>query len=487
MPAHYGDVYQKAHVAFYLAITILACMLCLTHLRSAMLVVTIIGGTSFLGYFATSGIQSLIIMATSFFPVIIATAVISLIQNRDFAHMVDARQRISHLAHYDMPTGLPNRASFNDELERRLATPGTLTGLLYIDLDGFKLVNDTRGHWIGDLLLVEVAKRLRAVSNAPAMLVSRLGGDEFAVLVPHGNVDEAKAHADRIIEAVSANYDFGHGSITIGASIGIALAPQHGDTAESLFARSDIALYAAKEAGKGNARTFTFCMETRIQERARLEGELREALQDRDDLFVFYQPIVSIETGEITAREALVRWQHPRRGWISPAEFVPVAEQFGLADTLGAFVLETACREAASWEDDARIAVNISATQLGKGTLHGYVREALTASDLSPDRLELEVTETALLDNERDIIADLRRRDRRTTRLPSQRGLRRSAGLSVRPPRAEQPGCAENRAPQSRAEERAGGLTALCHALTGRRCQSRSRSGHPVHANPHSS
>lgn len=405
----HGDAYQKAHVAYYLAITILACMLCLTHLRPAMLSVTAIGGAAFLGYFAFSGILSLVIMATSFFPVIIATAVIGLIQNRDFARMVDARERVSHLAHYDMLTGLPNRASFNDELERRLATPGNPIGLLYIDLDGFKLVNDTRGHGIGDLLLVEVAKRLHAACDAPAMFVSRLGGDEFAVLLPHGDVEKAKVHADRIIEAVSASYEFGHGNIKIGASIGIALAPQHGDTAENLLARSDIALYAAKEAGKGNARLFTPSMEIRIQERARLEEALRETLQDRENLFVFYQPIVSIATGEITAREALVRWHHPLRGWISPGEFVPVAEQFGLADALGAFVLETACREAAGWGDRARIAVNISATQLGRGTLHGYVLAALVASGLPPNRLELEITETALLDNERDIIGELRR------------------------------------------------------------------------------
>ena len=404
----YGDASQKAHVAFYLAITILACMLCLTHLRPAMLSVTVIGGVTFLGFFASSGILYLTIMATSFFPVIISTALIGLIQNRDFARMVEARERVSHLAHYDMLTGLPNRASFNDELECRLATPGSLVGLLYIDLDGFKLVNDTRGHGTGDQLLVEVGKRLRSVCNAPSMLVSRLGGDEFAVLLPHGDVEEAKAHADRIIEAVSANYDFEHGNITIGASIGIALAPRHGNTAESLLARSDIALYAAKEAGKGNARLFTPSMESRIQERAHLEEALLETLEHREDLFVFYQPIVSIETGEVTAREALVRWHHPLRGWISPAEFVPVAEQFGMADALGAFVLETACREAAGWEDRARIAVNISATQLGRGTLQGHVLAALVASGLSPNRLELEVTETALLDNEHDIIADLR-------------------------------------------------------------------------------
>ena len=224
-----------------------------------------------------------------------------------------------------------------------------------------------------------------------------------------GEVEDASVHASRIIEAVSAPYDLGHGPITIGASIGVALAPHHGDSAENLLARSDMALYAAKETGKGKARLFTYSMENRIQERALLEEKLREALRDREDLFVFYQPIVSIETGEVTAREALVRWHHPLRGWVSPAEFVPVAEQFGLADALGAFVLETACREAAGWQDGARIAVNISATQLGKGTLHDYVLAALVATGLSPNRLELEVTETALLDDERDVIADLRR------------------------------------------------------------------------------
>lgn len=170
-----------------------------------------------------------------------------------------------------------------------------------------------------------------------------------------------------------------------------------------------MALYAAKEAGKGNTRLFASKMEGRLKERVRLETTLRAALRERDGLFVFYQPIVSIETGRVTAREALVRWHHPKRGWISPAEFVPVAEQCGLADALGVFVLETACREATSWKDRARVAVNISATQLGKGTLHEYVLAALGAIGLSPNRLEIEVTETALLDNEHDVIGDLRR------------------------------------------------------------------------------
>jgi len=533
----YGDDYSRGYIAFYQAITILSCMLCLTQLRKAMLSVAVIGGIGFVSFFALSGVESLAIRALAFFPVVMAMACISLIQNRDFARMVDARtaarrkqeeqsrllrmiddmpvavmtvepdtlkinyanetskalirqiehllpiraddligtsidvfhkhpqhqrriladpanlphnaritlgtevldlkvsaitgsdgaflgpmltwalvtkqaeaeNRIRHLAHYDTLTGLPNRTTFHGELESRLATPGNLAGLLYIDLDGFKLVNDTRGHGIGDMLLGEVAKRLRSACSAPAMFVGRLGGDEFAVLVPHGNAEESHAHAARIIEALSVPYEFGHGNIEIGASIGIALAPIHGGNAQTLLARSDIALYSAKEAGKGKAALFAAEMENRIQERVRLEAKLRKALRDREGLFVFYQPIISIETGAVTAREALVRWHHPNRGWISPAEFVPVAEQCGLADALGAFVLETACREAAGWEDGARVAVNISATQLGKGTLPDAVLAMLVATGLSPSRLEIEVTETALLDDEHDVIGDLRR------------------------------------------------------------------------------
>lgn len=533
----YGDDFGKSHVAFFMAVTILTSMLCLTQLRMAMLHVAIIGGAFFLSFFAFSGIMPLVLMVASFVPVLVATAIISLVQNRDFARMVDARtaarrreaeqsrllrmiddmpvavmtvqpdtlkisyanerskdlirqiehllpiragdllgtsidifyklpqrqrrmladpselphnarvrlgaevldlkisaitgsdgvylgpmltwalvtreveaeERIHHLAHCDTLTGLPNRISFHSEMEKRLSKPGDKACLLFIDLDGFKLVNDTRGHGIGDILLGEVARRLRSACSDPAMFVGRLGGDEFAVILPHGDADQAQDQARAIIQSLSAEYEFGHGSIEIGASIGIAIAPVHGSDAGSLLARADMALYAAKAAGKGKVRLFAPKMETRIQERVRLEARLRVALRDRQGLFVFFQPIVSIETGEVTAREALIRWHHPDRGWIPPAEFVPVAEQCGLADTLGAFVLETACNEAMRWEDEARVAVNISATQLGKGTLHDCVLKALVASGLSPNRLEIEVTETALLDDEHDVIGDLRK------------------------------------------------------------------------------
>lgn len=323
---------------------------------------------------------------------------------------VEAEDRIRQLAHYDTLTGLANRANFRDKLEAALAVNRTALGLLFIDLDGFKLVNDTKGHRIGDELLMQVADRLRDVCSTKGMTIGRLGGDEFSVFVPDASTATLEDLATRIIEALSVVFTLEQGhQVQIGASIGIAIAPIHANGSETLLARADIALYAAKNAGKGTFKMFSDDMESRIQERAHLQAGLRAALQDNEGLFVFYQPIVDARTKKVTAREALVRWHHPQRGWISPAEFVPIAEQSGLIDQLGEFVLNTACREAAGWEDSARVAVNVSAAQLGKGTIGPAVLAALTGSGLSPDRLEIEVTETAMLSDEHGSIGDLRR------------------------------------------------------------------------------
>ncbi|MCC7251160.1 MAG: EAL domain-containing protein [Hyphomicrobium sp.] len=323
---------------------------------------------------------------------------------------VEAENRIRQLAHYDTLTGLANRHAFREHLEGSLGSPGNRVGLLFLDLDGFKVVNDTRGHRVGDALLVQVADRLRSTCNGPGIAIARLGGDEFAILIPHDNAEEAAAIAERLIAAVGVPFTLDHDRhLQIGASVGIALAPAHGDDAETLLAHADLALYAAKAAGRGTFRVFSVEMERRMRERVRLEAKLHAALDGEDGLFVFYQPIVDIESGKVTAREALVRWHHKERGWISPGEFVPVAEESGLIDRLGEFVLNRACRDAARWQDGARVAVNISAAQLGKGTLAPAVLSALVASGLSPDLLEIEVTETALLSDEIDCIGDLRR------------------------------------------------------------------------------
>ena len=228
--------------------------------------------------------------------------------------------------------------------------------------------------------------------------------------MPHGRIRALEQLSAGIIETLSAPYALEHSrNIQIGASIGIAIAPSHGNTGESLLARADMALYAAKAAGKGTWRVFSEDMESRIQERMRLQAKLRDSLQTREGLFVFYQPIIDVHTKKVTAREALIRWHHPERGWISPAEFIPVAEQSGLIDQIGDFVLDTACRDAAEWEDGARVAVNVSAAQLGKGTIANTVLDALTRAGLSPERLEVEVTETAMLQDEHGGIGDLRR------------------------------------------------------------------------------
>lgn len=323
---------------------------------------------------------------------------------------VEAEGRIRQLAHYDTLTGLANRTTFNAQFDAGLGAMDHGSSLLFIDLDGFKLVNDTKGHRIGDALLKAVADRLRAICAAPAMTIGRLGGDEFAVLVPYADPLGVARLAGRIIDALSMPFDLDQANqVQIGASIGIVHAPMHGETGEALLARADIALYAAKAAGKGAYKVFSEEMENRIQESIQLQTTLRASLRDGRGLFVFYQPIVDIDSNKVTAREALIRWHHPQRGWISPAEFIPVAEQNGLIEQLGEFVLRTACRDAVQWEDGARVAVNVSACQLGKGTIVSTVLSALASSGLSPERLEIEVTETAIFDDEQGGIGDLRR------------------------------------------------------------------------------
>lgn len=322
---------------------------------------------------------------------------------------VEAENHVRQLALYDSLTGLPNRATFREHLDNSLGRADVHLALMFVDLDGFKMVNDTRGHRVGDVLLRQVAGRLRAECESTGMIVGRLGGDEFAVLLPHDDRGAAEMLASRLVAALGAPYrlDADH-SAQIGASIGIALAPAHGTDSEALLSRADIALYAAKNAGKGATRTFTAEMEAHVRERVQLEVRLRSALESEEGLFVFYQPIVDIATGATTAREALVRWHQRDRGWISPAVFVPVAEDSGLIDRLTTLVLDRACREAARWEDLARVAVNISPAQLGGGSLPLAVSQALAQSGLPPERLEVEVTETALLRQEAGGLDELR-------------------------------------------------------------------------------
>ncbi|OAS20199.1 diguanylate cyclase [Methylobacterium platani] len=317
-----------------------------------------------------------------------------------------AERRIAHMALHDALTGLPNRVLFHRRLAEAVAA-GAPVGLLCLDLDHFKLVNDTLGHPAGDALLRQVAERLRACLPA-AGLVARLGGDEFAVLGPAGR-DALLGLADRIIAALGRPFALPEfQDVTVGTSIGIALAPEHGDDPDGLLRKADTALYAAKADGRRTRRVFEPAMDAALQRRRALERDLRAAIA-ADALEVHYQPLVATGDLAVTGCEALLRWRHPERGFVSPAEFIPVAEETGMIAALGEWVLREACREAAGWPGGVRVAVNLSPAQFRTPDLAGTVARALAESGLDPARLELEITEQVMLEETVANVAVLRR------------------------------------------------------------------------------
>jgi diguanylate cyclase (GGDEF)-like protein len=311
-----------------------------------------------------------------------------------------AEAEITRLALFDSLTGLANRQRMRLSLDQALNQQSTghrATSLFLLDLDRFKAVNDTLGHQTGDSLLKQVGQRLQR-SIGDAGLVGRLGGDEFQVVIPgEANRDRLAALATEVIAALSQPYFIDGSSITIGCSIGIALAPEHGSDPETLVRNADLALYAAKADGRGIHRFFRDELLAGAKSRKQLEDDLRHALV-QDQLHVAYQPVVSTRTERIVGYEALVRWNHPTRGAVSPAEFIPVAEECGLIEAIGEWVLRTACMEAATWPKDVRVAVNVSPIQFANPALPTIVTSALAKSGIAPARLELEITEGVFLD-----------------------------------------------------------------------------------------
>ncbi|MDR6850010.1 diguanylate cyclase (GGDEF)-like protein [Sphingomonas sp. BE270] len=311
---------------------------------------------------------------------------------------VDAE--ITRLALFDSLTGLANRQRLRLSLEQTLHQPGSVprkTALFLLDLDRFKSVNDTLGHQTGDALLKKVALRLQRTIGEVG-LVGRLGGDEFKVIIPFAPDREALAElARRVISELSQPYSINGSAISIGCSIGVAIAPTDGTDAETLVRNADLALYAAKGDGRGVHRFFRSELLIGAQSRKQLEDDLRGALA-ADQFFVAYQPVVSTRTQRIVGFEALLRWQHPTRGLVSPSEFIPVAEECGLIETIGEWVLRTACMEAAEWPHDIRVAVNVSPIQFANPALSTIVTSALATSGIKPDRLELEITEGVFVD-----------------------------------------------------------------------------------------
>jgi diguanylate cyclase (GGDEF)-like protein len=318
--------------------------------------------------------------------------------HEDVTEQRRAEARITHLAHYDALTDLPNRTLFHEQLKQELSgvAADRQLAVLYIDIDEFKSVNDSLGHMIGDELLKAVAVSLSACVRERDF-VARLGGDEFAI-VQTGITDVADVTelVHRIYDAIRTPYQcLGH-QVTTDASIGIALAPRDGADIDQILKNADLAMYAAKAAGRRTHRFFEPEMDAQVRARRMLEIELRQAIID-GGFEVYYQPCLSLQDNRITGCEALVRWRHPQRGMISPADFVPIAEDTGLINQLGEWVLTTACKEAAGWPADVRLAVNVSPVQFKSGTLALKVIAALAASGLAASRLELEITEAVLI------------------------------------------------------------------------------------------
>ena len=335
--------------------------------------------------------------------------------SEDVTEQKRREDEVTYLARHDILTALANRSRFQALIAEAVAG-GRRFNVLLLDLDRFKSVNDTMGHAAGDALLKEVARRLKGAVRSDD-IVARLGGDEFAIMqaAPRSGADcsveeyryGAEMLADRILAAFSEPVDVGPGAVFAGVSIGAALAPDHGGDGYELIKKADFALYAAKTAGRGTYRLFEPVMMEAANAQVALEAELRLALA-RGEFELHYQPIIAVETGRPAAVEALVRWRHPQRGLLAPAEFIRVAEDSGLIIPLGEWVMHRACHDAMAWPQQLRVAVNLSTVQFRKTNLTDVVLFALADSGLPPERLELEVTEAVLLGADHDHLATLR-------------------------------------------------------------------------------
>ena len=331
----------------------------------------------------------------------------------DITERRNAEARITHLARFDELTGLPNRVNFRDEIERLLAVPHTaeqLSALLFVDLDQFKQVNDTLGHPCGDQLLCAVADRLRAMLR-PEDFVARFGGDEFVVFQQNiKSPEEAAGLARRLVDHLSERYKIDNHLVEIGASVGIAITSPEGVSADTLLKNADMALYRAKADGRGTFCFFRDEMAQTVEARRNLELDLRKALAN-EEFELFYQPLVNLQSGRISTCEALLRWNHPIRGTVSPIDIIPVAEDMGLIVDLGRWILRKACMECMQWPEAVSVAVNFSPQQFHQRDVLSEIRYALEVSGLPAGRLEIEITESSLLRNTQmthDVLSQLR-------------------------------------------------------------------------------
>ncbi len=356
-----------------------------------------------------SSLSPVLILVAS--ALMVGTLAISSASYRRKLDRIRNNEHIRYLASHDILTRLPNRSAYEqaaDEMVDQLTSrqqAGPLA-FLYMDLDRFKQVNDILGHQVGDAVLVEFARRATEIfpHNAP---VYRVGGDEFAVLIPNRTKREIETLCGQIIDSVAEPMDIDGRRVFVGVSIGVSMAPQHGTDRQELHRKADVALYHAKMAGRRRFSIFGNQMDDAIQSRAAIEADLREALKSKTGLSVVYQPKFASQCGRILGAEALVRWQHPQQGAISPAVFIPIAEEANLIGDLGLWVLETACREAIAWPVD-HLAVNVSPLQLRAPGFAEAVFAVLSRTGFAASRLELEMTETDFADSEEVGISNIR-------------------------------------------------------------------------------
>lgn len=327
----------------------------------------------------------------------------------DISERKIAERRITMLAHHDSLTGLLNRTRFTEQLSlnvTRLERYGTPFTVMFLDLDQFKGVNDSKGHMTGDQLLSEVAQRLQSMLR-DVDIAARFGGDEFAILLPDiADRESVDALAARLIAAMREPFVIGDDMFLIGASIGIALAPEDGIRPDHLLRNADLALYRAKADGRSTHRFFESEMDSEQRERRLIEADLRGAIA-RNELVLHYQPLVNATDGQPTGFEALVRWNHPSRGVVSPAEFITIAEQSDLIVDIGDWTINEACMAATTWPEQLTVAVNLSARHFRRSDIGGVVKRALSRSGLAPHRLEIEITEGLLIENPEEVIEKL--------------------------------------------------------------------------------
>jgi diguanylate cyclase (GGDEF)-like protein len=331
--------------------------------------------------------------------------------HEDITERHHSEGKLAYMARHDLLTGLLNRASFSEriqEAEARLRRWGELFSVVLLDLDRFKHVNDTLGHPAGDVLLREAAVRLQGCVRETDVL-ARFGGDEFAVMLTRAGEqrEEAIAFANRIVRSFIDPFEIAGQKLTISASLGITFAPGHGADAEELIKNADLALYQAKARGRNGYAIFDSEMMDLANARQRLEHDLRQAIAN-EELELYYQPQIETMSGEISGVEALLRWRHPEKGFISPGDFIPIAEETGLIERLGEWVLHTACAQATQWPAEIKVAVNLSPVQFRHAGLLNTVLYALVESGLDPRRLEVEITESVLLESKFDNLTTIR-------------------------------------------------------------------------------